>query len=171
MGNHIGSKVSNKRRVSPDRFFDFILNYLVVIAILLLLLITVIIEPKVISLQNISNIINQFSGLSMVALGMTLVIIGGFIDLSVVGVINLVAIVTIMLIQPLGQLPAFLIGLTLGATLGFLNSKVILSCGAKTKHTALFVTYGLSAVYTGLILDYAGLSAEFLQDQQFVANI
>ena len=147
----IGNGPSSQKRGSIS-FVDFILNYLVIIAILLLLLITVIVEPKVLSVQNISNIINQFSGLSMVALGMTLVIIGGFIDLSVVGVINLTAISTIMLIQPLGQLPAFLLGLALGTVLGWLNSKVILSCGATTKHTALFVTYGLSSVYSAIAM-------------------
>lgn len=148
---NINGALTRRQKLSGG-IVDFLLNYLVIIAIVLLLLVTVAVEPKVLSLQNIGNIINQFSGLSMVALGMTLVIIGGFIDLSVVGEINLVAIVTIMLIEPLGQLPAFLIGLALGALLGFFNSKVILSCGATTMHTALFVTYGLSAVYSALAM-------------------
>ena len=123
-------------------------NYLVIFAILALVLVTVIVEPRVLSILNITNIISQLGCLSLVALGMTIAIIGGYIDLSVVGIINLVAIVTIMLINPLGQVAALMIGLSLGVLLGFINSLVILSAGATTMFTALFITYALSAVYS-----------------------
>ena len=123
-------------------------NYLVIFAILALVLLTVIVEPRVLSILNITNIISQLGCLSLVALGMTIAIIGGYIDLSVVGIINLVAIVTIMLINPLGQVAALIIGLSLGVLLGFINSLVILSAGATTMFTALFITYALSAVYS-----------------------
>ena len=57
----------------------------VVVAISLLVLVTIIVEPKFLSLANATNIMRQFGPLIMVALGMTFVIIGGFIDLSVSG--------------------------------------------------------------------------------------
>ena len=127
-------------------------NYLIIFAIIVLVLVTVIVEPRVLSILNITNIISQLGCLSLVALGMTIAIIGGYIDLSVVGTINLVAIVTIMLIDPLGQVPALIIGLGLGALLGFINSLVILSAGATSMYTALFITYALSAVYSALAM-------------------
>ena len=133
---------------------DFLLNYLVLVAIVLLVIITIIVEPKFLSGENLTNILRQFGPLSFVSLGMTFVIIGGFIDLSVAGIISLVAVVTVSLIDPLGQVPALIIGIALGAFLGFLNSMVLISAGALTQAEALFITYGMSAVYSAVALIY-----------------
>jgi ribose transport system permease protein len=130
-------------------------DYLVLIMIAFLVIITAIIEPKFLSGANLVNIMRQFGPLIMVSLGMTFVIIGGFIDLSVAGIINLVAVVTISLIQPLGQIPALLIGLALGIICGALNSLLILSSGALTQAEALFMTFGMSTVYSALALLYS----------------
>ena len=105
-------------------------EYLVLVMIAALVVITAIVEPKFASGANLVNIMRQFGPLIMVSLGMTFVIIGGFIDLSVAGTINLVAVVTISLIQPMGQVPALLVGLTIGAVCGAVNSFLILSSGA-----------------------------------------
>ena len=75
-------------------------DYLVLVAILMLVVVTIIVEPKFLTTGNMTNIMRQFGPLNMVAMGMTFVIIGGFIDLSVAGTLSLVAIVTISLIQP-----------------------------------------------------------------------
>ncbi len=133
---------------------QFLLNYLVLVAIVLLVIITIIVEPKFLSGENLTNIMRQFGPLSFVSLGMTFVIIGGFIDLSVAGIISLVAVVTVSLIDPLGQIPALIIGIGLGAFLGFLNSMVLISAGALTQAEALFITYGMSAVYSAVALIY-----------------
>ena len=133
---------------------NFLLNYLVLVAIAILVIITILVEPKFLSGENLTNIMRQFGPLSFVSLGMTFVIIGGFIDLSVAGIISLVAVVTVSMIDPLGQVPALLIGIALGAFLGFLNSMVLISAGALTQAEALFITYGMSAVYSAVALIY-----------------
>ena len=133
---------------------QFLLNYLVLVAIVLLVIITILVEPKFLSPENLTNIMRQFGPLSFVSLGMTFVIIGGFIDLSVAGIISLVAVVTVSLIDPLGQIPALIIGIGFGAFLGFLNSMVLISAGALTQAEALFITYGMSAVYSAIALIY-----------------
>ena len=133
---------------------NFLLNYLVLVAIVILVILTIIVEPKFLSGENLTNIMRQFGPLSFVSLGMTFVIIGGFIDLSVAGIISLVAVVTVSMIDPLGQIPALLIGVALGAFLGFLNSMVLISAGALTQAEALFITYGMSAVYSAVALIY-----------------
>jgi len=132
----------------------FLLNYLVLVAIVLLVIITIIVEPKFLSGENLTNIMRQFGPLSFVSLGMTFVIIGGFIDLSVAGIISLVAVVTVSLIDRMGQVNALIIGVALGAFLGFLNSMVLISAGALTQAEALFITYGMSAVYSAVALIY-----------------
>jgi ribose transport system permease protein len=130
-------------------------DYLVLVMIVALVAITAIVQPKFMSGANLVNIMRQFGPLIMVSLGMTFVIIGGFIDLSVAGTINLVAVVTISLIQPLGQVPALLIGLTIGAVCGALNSVLILTSGALTQAEALFITFGMSTVYSAIALLYS----------------
>jgi len=137
-------------------------NY-VLIAILLLVMITIAVEPNFMTSENMINIMRQFGPLVMVALGMTFVIIGGFIDLSVAGTISLVAVVTITLIEPLGQVPALLIGLAVGALCGFINSLLILSSGALTQAEALFITFGMSTVYSAVALMYSGGSTEHMR--------
>jgi ribose transport system permease protein len=150
--NDIATIDNSENNLFFGKLTTIIKSYLVMFAIIVLVLVTIIVEPKFLSVLNASNIINQLGGLSMVALGMTIAIIGGYIDLSVVGTINLVAIVTIMLINPLGQVPALIIGICLGAILGFLNGLIILSGGATSMFTALFITYAMSAVYNALAM-------------------
>jgi ribose transport system permease protein len=130
-------------------------DYLVLAMIAALAAITAMVEPKFMSAANMVNIMRQFGPLIMVSLGMTFVIIGGFIDLSVAGTINLVAVVTISLIQPMGQVPALVTGLAIGAACGALNSAVILSSGALTQAEALFLTFGMSTVYSAFALLYS----------------
>jgi ribose transport system permease protein len=130
-------------------------DYLVLVMIAALAAVTAIIEPKFMSGANLVNIMRQFGPLIMVSLGMTFVIIGGFIDLSVAGTINLVAVVTISLIQPFGQVPALLMGLAIGAVCGALNAGLILSSGALTQAEALFLTFGMSTVFSAIALLYS----------------
>ncbi len=143
---------------------SFLKDYLVFIMILGLALVTAIIEPKFISAPNLVNIMRQFGPLVLVSLGMTFVIVGGFIDLSVAGTINLVAVVTISLIDPLGQGGAMLAGLVLGSICGAMNAGLILTGGATTQAEALFITFGMSTVYSAIALIYSGGSTMHFWD-------
>ena len=51
----------------------------------------------------------------------------GFLDLSIGGIISLVAVVTVTMIDKVGQGPAILIGLSVGLGCGLLNSALILT--------------------------------------------
>ncbi len=138
------------------RILDFFGEYLVLVAILLLVIVTIFVEPKFLTIGNMTNIMRQFGPLIMVALGMTFVIVGGFIDLSVAGLMSLVAVLTLAMIEPLGQLPALIIGLLIGVVCGLINSFLILISGAITQAEGLFITYGMSVVYGGLALTFTG---------------
>ncbi len=131
-------------------------EYLVLLLVLGLVLITAVIEPKFITSGNMTNIMRQFGPLIMVAMGMTFVIIGGYIDLSVAGIMSLVAVVTLSLIDPIGQVGAIFVGLLIGAAAGFLNSLVITRSGAMTQAEGLFISYGMSVLYGGTALLYTG---------------
>ena len=95
-------------------------------------------------------------------LGMTFVIMAGFIDLSIGGIISLVAVVTVTLIDRVGQGPAILIGLSVGLGCGLLNSALIITSGALTQAESLFITYGMSLVYGAVALMYVQGVTQFL---------
>ena len=141
---------------SKKSALHFIREYMLLILIAVLVILTAAVEPEFLTLDNLTNIMRQFGPLVMVSLGMTFVIIAGFIDLSVAGTISLVAVVTISLIQPLGQVPALIIGVMLGAACGALNSLIVLVTGAITQAEALFITYGMWQVYQSIGLIYTG---------------
>lgn len=127
-------------------------NNLIIIGILALVIAATIIEPRFLSVLNMQNVIRQFGTLIFVALGMTFVIMGGFIDLSVSGIISLVVIVTVLLIDPIGQVNAIIVGILVGLACGLLNAFLIITAGALTLAEALFITYGLGLVYAALAL-------------------
>lgn len=139
-----------------NRIKSFLLEYLVLIAIIVLVIVTTAIEPKFLSGSNLENIMRQFGPLSFVSLGMTFVIIAGYIDLSVGGIISLVAVVTVTLIDPVGQTGALMGGILLGLLMGLFNGVLLLAGGANTGVKALFITFGLGSFYEALALMITG---------------
>lgn len=155
-------------RPGKSPILTMLLNYikdnLVLVAIIGLVVVTIVMQPNFLSPLNMTNILRQFGPLSLVSLGMTFVIIGGFIDLSVAGTFSLVAVVTISLIDPIGQVPAIIVGLALGALCGFINSVLCLSSGALTQAEALFITFGMSLVYSAVALIYCGGATQHMRN-------
>lgn len=141
-------------KIKTNSFLEFFKQNLVLCGIVVLIIITAILEPKFLGAANLNNVLRQLGPLPFAALGMTFVIIGGFIDLSIVGIISLVGVVTIGLIDPLGQVGALIVGIALGGFLGWLNGFVLTTCGAMTQAEVLFITYGMSSVYIALGLIY-----------------
>jgi len=108
---------------------SFIRQNLVLVGIVALVVVTSIVQPKFLGATNLTNVMRQLWPLPFVALGMTFVIIGGFIDLSVVGIISLCSVITMYMINPLGQVGAMLLGILAGAVLGYLNGFILTTFG------------------------------------------
>lgn len=151
-----------ERRLSAHAIGNALRDNPIFVAIAALAIVTSIIEPKFLTADNFDNILRQFGTLIFAALGMTFVIMAGFIDLSIGGIISLVAVVTVMQIDKVGQGPAILIGLAVGLGCGLLNSLLILTAGALTQAEALFITYGMSLVYGAVALMYTQGVTQFL---------
>jgi ribose transport system permease protein len=149
-------------RLNARTVSNFLRNNPIYVAIALLVIVTSLVEPKFLTVGNFDNILRQFGTLIFAALGMTFVIMAGFIDLSIGGIISLVAVVTVTLIDKVGQGPAILIGLTVGLGCGLLNSALIVTSGALTQAEALFITFGMSLVYGALALMYTQGVTQFL---------
>lgn len=137
-----------KKQANP--VVKFLQQNLVLIGIVILIIVTAIVNPKFLGAANLTNVMRQLGALPFVALGMTFVITGGFIDLSVVGIISLSAVATVAMINPLGQVGAIIFGIVLGGLMGYLNGTILTGCGAMTQAEVLFITYGMSTVYQAI---------------------
>lgn len=148
--------------VSPRSIVNVLKDNPIFIAIGFLVVATSLIEPKFLTTGNFDNIIRQFGTLIFAALGMTFVIMAGFIDLSIGGIISLVAVVTVTLIDKVGAPAAILIGIAIGLGCGLLNSVLIITSGALTQAESLFITFGMSLVYGAVALMYVEGITQFL---------
>lgn len=110
------------------------------------------------SVGNVENILLQSSTLGLIALGMTLVMINGNIDLSVGAVVALSASLTVNIMGwPIFAqwgvwqiLPAVLAGLAAGVLLGALNGFIVWKTGVD----AFIVTLGAMLGVRGLVFVY-----------------
>jgi ribose transport system permease protein len=138
---------------------NFVMEYLVLFAILTLVITTAVVRPEFLTPQNLINLMRQFGPLSFVALGMTFIIMGGFIDLSVPGMIGVVGVVTLSLVESIGEIPALITGLAVGVLMGSINGTVLVVSGASTQAKALFITFGMSQIYLSAARLYTGGAA------------
>jgi len=149
-------KQETVERKALHKVGDFVMEYLVLLAIVALVIVTAIIEPRFLTAENLRNIMGQFGPLSFTALGMTFIIIGGFIDLSLPGMMSIIAMITLSLFDTIGEIPAMMVGMLLGAGLGTLNGTILVKSGATTQAKALFITFGLSQLYGAASQLYTG---------------
>ncbi len=128
----------------------FIRTWGTLIGFLLLMTIFSAIRPDVFpSGRNLKNIIEQVATLSIVASGVTVVMITGDFDLSVGAIASLVGIVTALLMKAgMGTFASILIGLTLGTSAGLLNGLIIAYGGL----SAFVGTLATMTAYSGAAL-------------------
>ncbi|MFP4697562.1 MAG: ABC transporter permease [Eubacteriales bacterium] len=107
-----------------------------------------IISPRFLQMKNIFNITKQVATLGIVAVGFTLVLITGGIDLSVGYHISLINVLVAHLITKMGFHwgIAVIIGLLAGLLIGFINGFII----TKTGVAPLIVTLSMMTILNGL---------------------
>lgn len=112
-------------------------------------------EPRYLSSGNIRQILVSVSILAIVAVGQTIVVLTRNVDLSVASMIGLVAYVVRDLLRDhpgLGIAGALVIGLTIGAVLGAINGALV----AIGEVPAIVATLGTLYVFRGFAFWYAG---------------
>ena len=129
----------------------------VAVAFAVLILVIWILAPVFVTPRNLLNVSKNFSFIALMALGETLVIISGGIDLSVGSVCALSAIVTMMLMRffstaAAAQVPgatialAALLALALAALIGLVNGLLI----ARIRLSPFVTTLGMLSVARGM---------------------
>jgi ribose transport system permease protein len=126
--------------------------------ILLFILATIVGWPNFLQIRNLLNILRQISYTGIIALGMTLIIISGGIDLSVGSMMAFVGGFTIFLINLfptnslIGVIVAILFALAFGAICGFVNGLLV----TKWRIAPFIATLGTMAIFRSLIQYFSG---------------
>ncbi len=106
-------------------------------------------SPYFLTVQNLSSVARQIAVINIIALGMTLIIISGGIDLSVGSVMAFAGICGTMLLQKGAPLPVAILGAVLGgAAWGLVNSLLI----TFVKISPFIATLGTMGAARGLTL-------------------
>ena len=134
----------------------------ILIAFLVFMVVFAIANPRFIDIDNISGVVRSSAILGVMALGVTFVVIGGNLDLSVGSMMSFSTIVVLDLHDRIGALLAiptmFLMTLALGAFNGFLIGYMRLN--------SLIVTLGMLSAIHGLTLTYSGGKNMDIADKQ-----
>jgi ribose/xylose/arabinose/galactoside ABC-type transport system permease subunit len=117
-------------------------------------------SPYFLTVNNISNVLTQGAFIGILAVGMTLVMIDGEIDLSVGAILALATALAIGLQEPIGVWPAIFVGVLSGAALGFVNGAITAFSGIHS----FIVTLGALIGVRGLVFIYTGEDALMVVD-------
>lgn len=146
-----------------QRLFSSPEGRLAVIAVAVFVLMAALSPDRFLSLQNLTSMAFQFPEFAILALAMTLTMLTGGIDLSVVGIANLSAIVAALIMTRLTGssdgtvvfLVALCVALAVGMAAGLFNGLLV----AKLGLPAILATLGSGLIFTGFAIALTGGSA------------
>lgn len=137
----------------------------IIVVFLLLSVILSFASPYFLTRDNIISVLRQISNNIYLALGMTLVIILGGIDLSVGSIVAMCNTLTVGLMVTNGvpMVPAILTGLALGTLAGLINGVII----ANFRVPAFIVTLAMMNITKGAAYIYSGGRSTRIVDDAF----
>jgi ribose transport system permease protein len=123
-------------------------KYTVMFVLLALMGLFALVSPYFLTWRNITNIITQNTYFIIVAVGLSFVMIGGGIDLSVGYQMSLVGVVTamLMLVNHVPVWLAIVVGLLLGTLLGTINGLIV----TRIRIFPLIATLATSVIFQGV---------------------
>jgi ribose transport system permease protein len=133
-----------------DRLLGFLARRAVLSILLVLFAVFTVLQPSIfLSEQNVANVARQVAFNGIIALGETVVLISGGIDISVGAVLSMAAALT-MKLQPLGVGVAISAALLFGLAVGVINGLLVTRIGIPP----FIATLGSMTVVQGLMLTY-----------------
>lgn len=125
----------------------FLMKYVMYLFLILMCIVLTIASDKFLTVTNLMTIIKQISIQSIVAIGMTMIIISGNIDLSVGSLVALCSVSGAMIMNKgLPMIVAVIASVIIGAFVGFITGGVT----AKLKLHSFLVTLSLMTALRGL---------------------
>ena len=143
--------VSFKKSKIKSSINMFLSKYGIYVVFLIMVILLSFITDSFFTINNALNIFRQVSIFGMLAVGMTLVIITGGIDLSIGSSLALAGIIATMIAHPEPYYPVIVIvivGIGAGALVGLLNGMIV----AFSKVTPFIVTLGMMTIARGATL-------------------
>lgn len=122
-----------------------LLPFFTLIALFIILSIA---SPNFLTATNLSSVVRQTAVINIVALGMTMIIISGGIDLSVGSILALAGLLGAMTMAKHGIAMGLATGLLIGTLCGFANGVMLTSL----RISPFIVTLGTMGIYRGLAL-------------------
>ncbi|MGI6726752.1 MAG: ABC transporter permease [Christensenellales bacterium] len=150
--------MANDKTMSTQMRFQRFVKYnrpgMAAVIALCLLIITIVINPKSLNVNTIGSILVQTMLLSFAAIGQTMVVISGGVDLSVGAVMSMSCIITTSIMQ--GQeglfIPVLICAISMGAVVGLLNGV----CAVRVGLPPIVITLATSNVVTRLQYVFTG---------------
>ena len=156
------------KRFKNNVILSMLKNNIGIITVLLIIgIVLSFISPVFLTVDNIVSVLRQVSNNIYLALGMTLVIILGGIDLSVGAIVAMCGTLTVGFIVTNGiPIPvAIFLGLLIGTVCGLFNGLVI----SHFKVPAFIVTLAMMNMAKGIAYIYSGGRSTRITDKGFIA--
>lgn len=131
----------------PFDLKNFLMKYIMYIFLVLMCIVLTIASDNFLTVTNLMTIVKQISIQSIVAIGMTMIIISGNIDLSVGSIVAFCSVISaLMMNKGMPMIVAILVAIVAGAAFGFITGGVT----AKLKLHSFLVTLALMTAIRGL---------------------
>ncbi len=146
---------------------DFLAKFgtFAVLLVFILLMQLIFSDLPLLSWANLMNIASQATVLSLVAFGLSIVMMCGEIDLSYVGSLGLLGTVFVLLLDSVNGLAAAMIVIGLSLAIGILNGLVI----SKFKYSSFLATLSMMFIMMGLQRGLTNGLAVWIYDKDVLA--
>lgn len=137
---------------NSNKFVNFLVNYNIYIMLILLIVVSTVMSPYFLTIQNIYNLLRQLAPLALVSIGMLLVVLTGGIDLSVGSIAAIGGMVVALMLPAIGfdggfaLLLCVLTAIFSGALLGAFNGVLV----ARFHMASFVVTLAMMTMARGL---------------------
>lgn len=162
------NKMNQSKNRSSNPFVGIVRNNIGILGVLIVLCVIVsIATDKFLKPNNLISVLRQISINTYIALGMTLIIILGHIDLSVGAIVAMSGTLTVGFIVTQGlPIPvAIILGILLGVLAGFISGSIVAHFGVP----AFIITMAMMNVCSGTAYVYSGGQATRINNDFFSA--
>lgn len=151
------------RQAWSKRLSDLATEYAMIGALILVVIVAQLLEPKFLNSSNVSNILTQNAQVGLVAIGMTFVLVAGGFDLSVGGIFALAGVLYAHFATTMPVGFAFALMMVIAVAIGIANGLVI----TKLNVNPFVATLGSASIFSGLAFLVATGGAVFVEKESF----
>lgn len=139
-------------QTNSQKFTSFMRKQGIVLGFLVILIIFSLFSSTFLTKNNIILVLRQTSIIGIMACGMTFVIIGGNFDLSVGSLLSFTTVLSIMISNAFGFVPALILSILIGIAAGIVNGFLV----GYLKLNSMIATLGMMSVFQGSVYIISG---------------